>query len=314
MIFHEFPIDHNKFKNHYSFNDLTYGAEHEWADWPLKTQLPKGYGRDLKDITIVNSNGIANDPKGKYYGFGGEINTPPTKSINNQVACLTKLKRLLPTATINYRSNLHLHIRIPGLIDDLQCLKQIQWYIHEHMPKCLKHIQPIPKPQRGVEEQVFEYEGRLRRWKRMRVSHQTLLTRSRLERQLSATNLQEFFNLEPPQSKSGKPLWHCQPRVCVNLRQLLETETIEFRHFAGTMDEKELKYCLNWCKDFLMAAIYNHPIELLLFKYEKEKFPTFCPYDHRLEIGYRATVHDGTNSKEDIISNIKSIKKGTFQW
>lgn len=296
----------------YNFDNLTYGAEHEWADWPLKTKLPKGYGRDVKDITIVNSNGIANDPTGRYYGFGGEINTPPTTSINDQVACMTQLKNLLPTATINYRSNLHLHTHLPGLKDDLETLKQVQQYIHTHMPACLKHIQPMPKPEKEKDEMMFEYHGHLRRWRRRRVSHQTLLTQKRLAIQLAATNTTEFFNLEPPQSKAGKPLWHCQPRVCVNLRQLLETETIEFRHFAGTMDETELEYCLNWCRDFLIAAVNNTPIEELLSKYETDKFPKFPRYDDFLERRYRATVHDGTVSKEDIKATIKDIVEGKF--
>ncbi len=51
----------------------TYGAEHEWADWPYETELPKDYGRDVRDDTMINSNGVAVDPRGNYYSWGGEI-------------------------------------------------------------------------------------------------------------------------------------------------------------------------------------------------------------------------------------------------
>ena len=40
--------------------------------------------------------------------------------------------------------------------------------------------------------------------------------------------------------------------------------------------------------------------------------PKFKPYDHSLEIRYRATVHDGSLPKQVIAENIKAILNGTF--
>lgn len=291
---------------------FTYGAEHELADWPLSTELPNGYGRDVKDITIVNSNGIANDPSGKLYGFGGEINTPPTDTIEGQVMCLQDIKRLLPMAKVNYRSNLHIHVRVPDLKDDLAMLKQVQHYIHEHMPFLLPGLQELPRPTSKEYECPEELKGAQRRWRRRRVSHQTLLTPQRLERQLQAKTNEEFFRLEVPQSKADKPLWHCQPRLCVNLRQLLETDTVEFRHFAGTLDESIMRKCVEWCRDFMLAALNNDPVETLTSRYQPSDFPKFPEYDHELERRYRATVHDGTLDKEIIARNIELILKGEF--
>jgi hypothetical protein len=290
----------------------TYGAEHEWADWPLSTQLPKGYGRDVRDITIVNSNGVANDPSGKLYEFGGEINTPPTDTVEGQVNCLRELKELLPMAKVNYRSNLHIHVRVPGLKDDLEKLKKIQRYIHDNMPIALPGLQHLPKPTVAQYPDLEERQGAQRRWRRRRVSHQTLLTPARVERQLQATTVEEFFRLEPPQGKDGKPLWHCQPRLCVNLRQMLETDTVEFRHFAGTLDEATMRKCVSWCRDFLVWALLDRDIESLFESYQPSDFPPFPEYNHELEKRYRATVHDGTVPREQIVANIKSILEGTF--
>lgn len=296
----------------------TYGAEHELADWCLDTELPKGYGRDKNDITIVNSNGIANDPTGKMYKFGGEINTPPTDSIQSQVDCLSELKELLPEATVNYRSNLHVHIRVPGLIDDLRMLKKIQRFIHDNMPSAFPIIQPIIHPDDCEWPTKEEYNGYKRRYNRMKVSHQNLLTNKRLLEQLSASSIQEFFDNECPK-KDGKPLPHLQPRLCVNLRQLKETETIEFRHFAGTMEESELKTAIEWCDSFLRLAIecdddQFFPMNELFTdeRFSTDNFPKFKKYQHWMEIGYRATVHDGSLSKEEIQSNIDKILAGTF--
>lgn len=296
--------------------DWTYGAEHEWADHPLDRVLPQDYGRDHRDVTIVNSNGIANDPRGRTWRFGGEINTPPTDSIEGQVDCLRELKLHLPEATINYRSNLHLHIRVPGLKDDLGQLKDVQFYIHSNMRKVLAQIEPLPRPKLGFnssnpkEEYLFngeEYEGALRRWRRRRVSHQTLLTPTRLAGQISAKTIEEFFQREVPQSKEGKPLWHLQPRLCVNVRQLLETDTIEFRHFPGTMGNDILRNSLTWCRDFLYAAFMNAPIDELLNKYKGVTFPPFPLYNHAMEKRYRLTCHDHTLTREQIEVNIQKI-------
>lgn len=290
-------------------SDWTYGAEHEWADHDIRTELPKGYGRDTHDITIVNSNGIANDPKGRLYKFGGEINTPPTHAIEGQVACLTELKKLLPAATINYRSNLHIHIRVPGLGQDLELLKRVQRHIHANMPKALARIEPLPRPTGDEYPDAEELEGARRRWRRRRVSHQTLLTPKRLAGQLEATSVEEFYNLEPPQNKVGKPLFHLQPRLCVNLRQHRETDTVEFRHFPGTLDEVKLSTCLQWCYIYLRHALQDIPIDGLLKTpyFATSMFPAFPRYNHWQETRYRQTVHDGTVSKMDIAINIDFI-------
>ncbi len=290
----------------------TYGAEHEWGDWDRAKQLPEGYGIDERDVTMVNSNGIAVDPKGKMYPYGGEINTPPTPSILSQVAVLRELNHMLPEADVNYRSNLHIHIRVPGLGTDLQSLKIIQSYIHANMTKALQQIQPLPRPEPqdfGTDE---EWEGALRRWKRRRVSHQTLLRPERLARQLDATTLGEFYEREVPSSKAGRPQWHFQPRLCVNLRQHRETDTIEFRHFAGTKDLDTFHRCLKWCRDFLIFAFEDLPIEQLLGHYPVENFPKFPEYVHWQELRYRATTHDHSLKKHEIQANIDQILKGEF--
>jgi hypothetical protein len=294
-------------------SNWTFGVEHEWGDIDTRKPLPKGFGWDKRDITIVNSNGIANDPSGKLYPFGREINTPPTDSIHGQLDCLAKLKHLFPEAVVNYRSNLHCHIRVPGLKDDLKMLKQIQAYIHFNMKRVLEYIEPIPRPLRVEWKSSAEYEGALRRWRRRRVSHHTLLTPKRIDFQQQAKTLKSFFEREVPQSKTGKPLWHCQPRVCVNLRQLMETDTIEFRHFPGTLRLTELTTCLQWCDNFLAFAIQGLNIEKLLDGYSPEAFPKFPLYNHEQERRYRATVHDGTVSKEQIAKNIQLILEGKFK-
>jgi hypothetical protein len=295
------------------------GCEHELADISLDVALPEGYGRDTKDYTIVNSNGIANDPSGKLYRFGGEINTPPTKTSKGQVEILSDILRLMPNAKVNYRSNLHVHVRWPGLKEDLKLLKRVQLFIHATMPRLLPLIEPIPRPDPMELLSTEEYKGAVRRYRRRKVSHQTLLTAWRLEKQLAARSIDEFFRLEVPAgSKTGQPMWHMQPRLCVSLRQLLQTDTVEFRHFPGTLNGNELQYCIDWCTTFLTTAIEDRGLrELGLIKSfieggRSQFFPKFPPYQHWQELRYRATCHDGTLASAQIAANIKAIEAGEF--
>lgn len=287
----------------------SWGAEHEWADHPLGRAVPKDFGRDVNDITIVNSNGIANDPKGRTYMYGGEFNTPPTSTILGQVDCMERLKEHYPEATINYRSNLHLHAHIPGLKDNLPMLKQLQGHIHMYLPEVLATVvEPIPRPTAEEYPLTAELKGAKRRFARRRVSHQCFLSHARVSLQASARTVEEFFNLEPPHSKADdKPMFHLQPRVCVNLRQLLQTDTIEFRHFPGTMDSLELQTAFLWVNDYLECALNNVGINGLAQAAKRWVFPQFLKYHHPTEVGYRSTVHDGTLDFTEIQANVGKI-------
>jgi len=309
----------------FSHEGWTYGAEHELADIDRRKPLPAGYKWDDRDVTIVNSNGIANDPKGRLYGYGGEINTPATNSISGQMGCLLQILEWDLSARVNYRSNLHLHIRVPGLKEDLRALKRLALYNAHWLPIVLPIIEPIPYPNGDDYGTELSWQGALRRYKRRKRSHQTVLTPQRTAKMIEAHTVEEFFRAEVPVDSKGNPMWHAQARAAVNIRQLRETETIEFRHFSGTLDINELSHCFDWCEHYLLCALCPtwglRPSALdpyQTFKPHKPfqgvlaGFPEFPPYDHALEIRYRATCHDGSLEQEQIARNIKAIEENSF--
>lgn len=289
----------------------SYGAEHEWADWPVDAKLPRGCAHNRRDHTVMNSNGIANDPAGKTYRFGGEINTRPTPTIGGQVGVLRDLLRALPMASVNFRSNLHVHVRVPGLRDDLDMLRQVQFCVHEWMPRLFDLIAPLPKPSAFQYRDRAALAGAIARWGRCQVSHRTLLSAGRLAKQLAAATPKEFFEAEVPR-KGERVLWHLQPRVCVNLRQMMDTDTIEFRHFPGTCDEREFRACLEFCQRFLRAALGGAPLVHLMSWTRAQAFPQFPPYDYALDCRFLATKRDGSVPAAVVAANIKKILDGTF--
>ena len=286
----------------------TYGVEHEFADWHKDSQLPPGCTRNTQDHTIVNSNGIAADPKGKVYSYGGEINTRVTNTPQAQGDILRDILYTM-NVRINYRSNLHIHIRVPRLRGNLPALKTLAKYNFYNLPKVLPLIEPMPVPTRKEYPRLDEYEGARRRFKRRKVSHQTIVTSRRLKAQLSAHTVLELFKGEVPTSKKHQPLWHLAPRHAVNLRQLRDTNTIEFRHFPGTLNPDELITCIEWCRDYLISALITKEYAISLYggRYVNRKFPKFMPYNHGMEKIYRQTCHDGSIPLAVIKRNIERI-------
>src|SRR5258706_5113290 len=164
----------------------TYGAEHELSDWPRDRMLPAGWGLDERDVTMVNTNGIAVDPRGISWRYGGEFNSPPTNSALGQEQLLVALLEYYPECSVNYRSNLRIQVMVPGLREDLVALKKLAEYGARWLPEILPVLEPIPPPTAAEFPLPEEYEGARRRWRRRRVSHHTVVRGQRLASQLRA--------------------------------------------------------------------------------------------------------------------------------
>jgi len=276
----------------------TYGCEHEFADWPRERELPDGFSSD-PEKTIVNSNGIA---WARDWPFGGEINTPPNRSPEKQCVFLGEILKRYPECRVNYRCNLHVHVRIPGLSKDLEQLKVLAGFNRFWLPHVLPLVEPIPEPNRldySLKEGV--YAGARKRYNRRKVSHHTVLSEERTMAQLHAKTLTEFFEAEVPRTKrTNRPMWYAQARAAVNIRQLLQTDTIEFRHFPGTLDAEELLTAVEWCEQYLLCAFNAEDPEVrFVLDYASRPWPIFEPYDHWLEERWLLTNPEKNKDKED---------------
>lgn len=283
----------------------TYGCEHELADWDTRKGWD-GFGRD-PEPNICNTNGIAADPRLISYKFGGEINTPPTSTPDEQGLLLEKFLNQHPNADANWRCGLHVHIRVPGLKDSLKHLQRLQQYITENVA-VYPLVDPLPKPDKSSHPDPEELKAAMRRFNWMRMSHFTKIGEDRVAKQSAASSIQEFFEREVPRSRDNKPLWHAQPRAAINLRQLLQTDTIEFRHFPATLSGQETITAVEWCRDYLLAAFDQTPaVGVYRSRYSRRKFPTLSTiYVHWQELRWLATTI--SKNKRDVIeANIKRI-------
>jgi len=273
---------------------LTFGAELEFADVLYGQPLPEGCVWNKEDGSIVNSNGIANCPRGKVWQYGGEINTKPTNTVADQVQIFNDVMEILdPKPVVNYRCNLHIHVGIRKLKDDLKKLKKLLIYINTWQYSIFELIEPIPLPHPLDYANKVEYRGALKRYRRRGRSHQTMLTTARMSRMLNAKTTEDFYLAHFKLNRKGNPLKHLHQRCGINLCSLWQNdETIEFRHFPGTTDPKEFEAALIWCEAFVENALGKQlsPKDLLN-KLGDLKFPTFKLYEHELEKGYQKTYY-----------------------
>ena len=288
----------------YNKQSFTYGVELEFADVDIRNSLPEGCSWNKKDYSIVNSNGVANDPLGKTYKYGGEINTRPTNTIAEQVFVIEQIiKKLDPKPVINYKCNLHIHIGVPALKMDLDMMKQIYTYVYNMDETLFDIIDPMTKPIK-LDNEDSKLESK--RYHRNLTSHRKRPTLKRFAEVMSSKTPQEFFENHATKDKNGKLCWAITPRDGINLRQLWETGTIEFRHFFGTLDLKEIRSCLIWCSEFLNLAINEPttPPQIILKNNPNLVFPKPTLFDANLQRGYDLTNIAHHNRKQ-VMENIK---------
>lgn len=287
----------------------TYGAEHELADWDTRLGWD-GYGRD-PEPNICNSNGIAGDPTLRDNPYGAEINTPPTSKPEDQADLLQRFLKRHKHVFVSQRIGMHIHVRIPGLKDSLWALKKLQRYITGNTA-VYQLIDPVPYADRSEYLGEDEWRG-MRKWVQyIRRSHWTAIPEYRVAKQLKAGTVKEFMGLEAPVDKSGKPLFHAQPRASVNLRQLVQSDTVEFRPFFQTLDPNEVTTAVEWCRDYLLAAFEGYPaVDLFNTHYKKRRFPPRPKYLHWLEKRWAATSHS-RNDRVIVRRNIAKILRGEF--
>jgi hypothetical protein len=293
----------------YIVDDFSYGVELEYGNSSRLCKLPEGAFWNDKDNTCVSSTGIANDPLGKLYLFGGEINTKPTSTIEEQIEHIKEINQILqPVPIVNYRSNLHIHVRVPGLNENLEHCKKLLRYVNIHQQSAFDIVEYIPVPDPNALSPEA-YKWAVIRQKRRHKSHQHKLPENRVKAMLAAKTIQEFFEEHATLTERGR-MWYFSARAGINLRQMWEgTNTIEFRHFPGTLDMIEMESCLRWCRDFLDAAL-NHEdkVPLDLIRENKYSFPKFEPYEYNTEQVYQWTNFD-KNSRKEVSKRLDMLRK-----
>src|SRR5437879_2862422 len=291
--------------------DATYGVELEIGDVDTKIKIPSSLGEwDYKDGSIMNSNGTANDPKKVLNRYGSEIHVSPSKSTRELTYRVMQIYELFPKKDFNFTTNLHPHIRVPGLKENLGFLKDVVRYLYMYGMELFELIDPIPIPTDDSYTSEESFRGAWKRYLRRKRSHHSLLSERAVEEALKAKSPEQFYEAHAPRSKTGRPQFHLVQRAGVNLNQLWSnTETIEFRCFTMSPDPEKLLSAFRFTRFFLQAVEKDFPPKKFLKQFEFV-FQTFWPYDYKKDKIFQLT-NVRHNKREVAEANYeKLIRKG----
>jgi hypothetical protein len=255
---------------------FTYGAEIEWGDIPRDFAVPEHLGTwEHAETDILNLYGEyalrAVDPLGIDPPVGGEINTKPTATWDQQVDRIMEIKKLFtdvgyqPTASLVNHG--HIHVHVPGLVEDVESLKRLIAYIganqqlttevcyqyqdHPTMKGAVKGAKTYLKHDGGRQMPAYMIENICN----------------------LATDFDHFIKLHAAGRDGismGRPF-----RYAINTYCLKHTGTIEFRCFRSTTERQEIESQFAFAEAFIDAALNGGCSVQEIFEKGNYAFPPY---------------------------------------
>ena len=283
----------------YNKDDFTYGYEIEWGDIDRNLEIPEHLGSwEYAETDIVNIHEpyqyVACDPLGKEPPMGGEVNTKPTATWEQQVDRIMELHQLFvdhgnqPSAScVNHG---HLHVFVPGLKDDVESLKKLVAYIQKNQALTIEHLygfydHPEMKNSKGAKMYLKLDGGRP-------------MPDYMCENIINlATDFDHFIKLHAAGKDGvsmGRPF-----RFAINTYCMKHTGTIEFRCFRSTTDRKQMEDQFKFAEKFIDAALNDGPnVDEILFEqgYSYD-FPPFV-WNYLEYNGWVATKYDKSRGEK----------------
>jgi hypothetical protein len=276
----------------YDKSIFTYGAEIEWGDIPRNKVIPDNLGSwEYCECDIINLNGryrgLACDPDGIDPPVGGEINTKPTQTWPEQLDRIMEIKNLFERPTAGTVNHGHLHIRVPGLRDDIEALKRLTKYVVDNQDLCIEKCYQFKESDlmKGDKAKTYlKWDGGrpMPDWMGENID-------------VFAENFEDFIRIQQcgKDGKSrGRPF-----RYAINTYCLKHTDTIEFRLFRSSINEREIHDSLMFVENFIDAALNDGPSVEEILKQHNYLFPRFI-YDPEMSRAWKETKHSSDISKK----------------
>jgi len=243
----------------YPSHSYTWGYEIEWGDIDRRIQIPEELGAwEYAETDIVNIHEpfkfVACDPLGEEPYMGGEINTKPTRTWQEQVDRIMELHQMFldkgnnpSAACVNHG---HLHVFVPGLKEDLDSLKKLVAYVKQNQNDVIEHCYqfydaPQMKSCKGA-KMYLKFDGGRAMPDYMCDNIINL-----------ATDFDHFIKLHAAGKDGvsmGRPF-----RYAINTYCMKHTGTIEFRCFRSTTKREEMVDQFRFAERFIEAALNDGP-------------------------------------------------------
>lgn len=287
---------------------MTFGLELELGDVLRSREIPTSLGKwehSERDIVNLGSSeisrpykNIACDPLGVAPPVGGEVNIYPAESPEKLADTIRQLLNWfrsqgdVPTACCS--AHTHVHVRVPGMRDDVELLKKLTKYIQKNQQACLKHIhayQEHPDMKRSKTARTYM------KWDGGRPMPDWMCDNIQ-----KAVDFEDFIRIQccgKDGVSRGRPF-----RYAINTYCLKHIDTVEFRFFRATIEHQQILHCIQFCQRFMQSALGDQtPVEAILQE-RQWNFPKMW-YDHESYSGLEATKYgDGRGKKERTLYDI----------
>lgn len=237
----------------YSKENFTYGYEIEWGDIDRNVDIPSHLGSwEYCECDILNLNppyrGLATDPMGINPPVGGEINTKPTNTIEEQVDRVMEIKSLFDNPTASCVNHGHTHVRVPGLRNDMEALNRLVsrvWTIQDCIIETAYQFKEDPTMKGDKNKTYLKLDGgrKMPEWLMLNLA--------------TAENFDDWvriYQCGKDAVSRGRPL-----RFAVNFYCLKHTDTIEFRCLRSTTDEEEIRDSFRFTRDVIAWGLGEGP-------------------------------------------------------
>lgn len=271
----------------YPYENYTWGYEIEWGDIDRRLEIPAHLGSwEYAETDIVNIHEpfkyIACDPQGTDPYMGGEINTRPTATWQEQVDRVMEIHKFFedndnqPSAScVNHG---HLHVFVPELKNDIDALKKLTAYIKENQTATIEAcygFYDVAQMKGCGAKMYLKYDGGREMPDYMCDNIVNL-----------ATDFNHFIKLHAAGKDGvsmGRPFRHAINTYCMK-----HTGTIEFRCFRSSTKKEEIDSQFRFAKLFIEAALNDGPSVVEILANNEFKFPPFV-WDLNEYVGWKKT-------------------------
>lgn len=284
--------------NRYDPKDFQFGMEIEWGDVPRSFEIPSHLGSwEYSETDIINLNppykNICSDPLGIEPPVGGEINTKPTKTWQEQVDRYFELEKLFSDngtpPTVCVTSHTHIHCFVPGLKEDIDGLKRFISYVKEN-----QHV-AIDRVYRFVDNPELKKAKNAKMY--LKFDGGRPMPNYMCDNIINtAKDFDHFIKLHAAGKDGvsmGRPF-----RYAINTYSMKHIGTIEFRLFRSTLKREEIESCFRFVSDFIDAALNNGPPIDEIVASNNYTFPEMR-WDLDQFNGWNDTKYDKSRGKKD---------------
>lgn len=275
----------------YNKEDFTYGYEIEFGDIDRTVEIPKHLGAwEYCECDVLNLHdpykGIAVDPAGINPPMGGEINTKPTNTWEEQVERIMEIKSMFPNPTSSVVNHGHLHVRVPGLTEDIEMLKVLTAYFANNQQwiiPAMYGFKELPEMKGDKNKTYLKYDGGRHMPNWLSVNLQ------------KAKNFEDYIRIYccgKDGVSRGRPL-----RFGINLYCLKHTNTIEFRCLRSSTEERHIADSFAFAEDLIYAALVTGEDANKILERNDYIFPPFN-YSRWESDSWGATKYKGDAAKK----------------